>query len=71
MVTMNARELNHFLGLRLCNTAQWEIRELAGLMLEEVKIVAPKLFEKAGPPCTNGACPEGKRSCGKPWNCKK
>lgn len=67
MVTMNARELNHFLGLRLCNKAQWEIREMAGLMLDDLKIAAPKLFEHAGPPCLNGACPEGKRSCGKPW----
>ena len=67
MVTMNARELNNFFGLRLCEMAQWEIREMSSLMLEEVKIVAPKLFEHAGPPCARGACPEGKRSCGKPW----
>ena len=67
MVTMNARELNHFFSLRCCGRAQWEIREMAGLMLEEVKIIAPKVFEKAGPPCAYGSCPEGKRSCGKPW----
>ena len=67
MMTMNARELDHFFGLRLCNCAQWEIREMAGLMLEEVKVIAPKLFEKSAPPCAHGACPEGKRSCGKPW----
>jgi len=30
-----------------------------------VKAVAPHLFEKAGPPCLRGACPEGKRSCGR------
>lgn len=67
MVTMNARNLHKFFGLRCCGRAQWEIREMAGLMLEEVKIVAPKVFEKAGPPCAYGPCPEGSRSCGKPW----
>ena len=41
-----------------------EIRELATQMLQEVKAVAPHLFEKAGPPCLRGACPEGKMSCG-------
>lgn len=71
MLTMNARELNKFFGLRLCNVAQWEIRNMATLMLEEVKVVAPKLFEHAGPPCAYGACPEGKRSCGKPWKKEK
>lgn len=70
MVTMNARNLHKFFGLRCCGRAQWEIREMAGLMLEEVKIVAPKVFEKAGPPCAYGPCPEGSRSCGKPWRKK-
>lgn len=28
-LTMNVRELRHFFSLRLCNRAQWEIRELA------------------------------------------
>ena len=66
MMTMNARELRHFFSLRCCNRAQWEIRELAWRMLKEVCVVAPELFENAGPGCLRGACPEGKRSCGKP-----
>lgn len=70
MVTMNARNLHKFFGLRCCGRAQWEIREMASLMLEEVKIIAPKVFEKAGPPCAYGPCPEGSRSCGKPWRKK-
>lgn len=41
-----------------------EAAELATQMLQEVKAVAPHLFEKAGPPCLRGACPEGKMSCG-------
>lgn len=65
ILTMNARELLHFFSLRCCGRAQWEIRELAWQMLELVKPLAPVLFETAGPPCLCGACPEGKRSCGK------
>lgn len=66
VVTMNARELNHFFNLRLCNRAQWEIRCLAAKMLEEVKKVAPVLFESAGPNCDRlGFCTEGHLSCGR------
>ncbi|MGI6254009.1 MAG: FAD-dependent thymidylate synthase [Acutalibacter sp.] len=65
IMTMNARSLLNFFSNRCCNRAQWEIRELATQMLKEVKAVAPHIFEKAGPPCLRGACPEGKMSCGK------
>ncbi len=66
VVTMNARELNHFFGLRLCERSQWEIRELAERMLREVRKVAPVLFSKAGPRCESlGYCPEGELSCGR------
>lgn len=67
IMTMNARELRHFFSLRCCNRAQWEIRELARRMLAECRVVAPELFRDAGPGCVRGACPEGKRSCGKPY----
>lgn len=62
IVTMNARELLHFFTLRTCNSAQWEIRELAWKMLDLVKELAPTIFSDAGPPCFRGPCPEGK-SC--------
>jgi thymidylate synthase (FAD) len=65
MVTMNVRELRHFFGLRCCNRAQWEIRELADLMLGLCKTKAPVLFADAGPGCVRGRCPEGK-PCGRP-----
>jgi len=64
LVTMNARELMHFFNLRCCNRAQWEIRELAFKMLALVHNVAPNIFTNAGPSCVNGACSEGKMSCG-------
>jgi thymidylate synthase (FAD) len=65
MVTMNARELLHFFRLRCCNRAQWEIRHLAEEMLGLVKQVSPVIFEKAGPGCLAGPCPEGEYTCGK------
>lgn len=66
VVTMNGRELLHFFNLRCCTRAQWEIRELAEKMLEQVKEVAPILFENAGASCVaTGKCPEGKKSCGR------
>ncbi len=64
--TFNARSLHNFFKLRCCTRAQWEIRKLADKMLEEVKKVAPILFEKAGPPCiSEGICREGAMSCGR------
>ena len=65
VMTMNARELLHFFSLRMCNRAQWEVREAAWRMYELVYPLAPSVFELAGPGCAHGACPEGKRSCGR------
>lgn len=63
IVTMNARELNHFFNLRCCNRASREIREVAEEMLKLVYPIAPHLFKNAGPSCVCGACPEGNMSC--------
>ena len=64
LVTMNARELQHFLSLRCCSRAQWEIRSVAWQMLELAYQAAPALFENTGPGCLRGPCPEGKKCCG-------
>lgn len=64
IMTINARSLMNFFRHRCCNRAQWEIRAVADQMLSLVLQVAPDLFKKAGPPCLNGACPEGKMTCG-------
>jgi len=45
IVTMNGRELRHFISLRAEKDAQWEIRALAIEMLKQVYQVAPILFE--------------------------
>ncbi|MFW5855800.1 MAG: FAD-dependent thymidylate synthase [Bacillota bacterium] len=66
MVSYNARSLIHFIKLRTCNRAQWEIRSIGRQMLTAVKKVAPVLFENVGPPCVmEGKCPEGELSCGR------
>ena len=67
VTTMNIRELLHFFSLRCCNRAQWEIRAVACRMLELARPTAPFIFAQAGPGCVRGACPEGKMSCGRPW----
>lgn len=65
IVTMNARELRHFFSLRCCERAQWEIKQLADMMLALVREVAPSLFEDAGARCKQlGYCPEA-RGCGR------
>jgi len=62
VVSCNARALLHFLELRTCNMAQWEIRWLGHLMRGEAQKVAPEVFKFAGPTCmTQGICWEGSR----------
>lgn len=60
IVTMNARELWHFLTLRLCKKAQWEIRALARAMRDWAcsQYGFPLLFKRCGPPCAFGECRE-------------
>lgn len=65
VLTMNARTLLHFFNKRCCERAQWEIRDMADLMLAEAKKAAPFIFKNAGPGCVCGPCPEGPMSCGK------
>ena len=65
IMTMNAREILHFLSLRECNRAQWEIRKLAEEIRQICAKVSPALFEKAGAGCRRGRCPE-MRPCGRP-----
>lgn len=67
VVTMNVRELLHFLELRCCKRAQWEIRDLALRMLELAEPTAPYIFMDAGASCRRGACREGKMTCGDPY----
>lgn len=66
LMTMDGKALIHFLGLRNCNRAQWEVRALADMMLEQLREVDPEVFNHAGPYCYQlGYCPEGRHTCGK------
>jgi len=67
VVTMNVRELLHFLELRCCRRAQWEIREVALRMLELAEPTAPYIFMDAGAACRRGPCTEGKMACKDPY----
>lgn len=63
---MNGRELLHFMKLRTCNRAQWEIRACAIELLRQLRSESPVVFGCFGPSCfVTGKCPEGRLSCGK------
>ena len=67
VVTMNARTMLNFFEHRLCERAQWEIKEMAYLMLEQVKKVSPHIFRNSGPSCVSKSkCKEGDMSCRHP-----
>ena len=67
LMTINARELNHFLQLRTCRRAQWEIRGVARQMLKLLQDYSEDIFWVFGPSCAvKGRCPEGRLSCGHP-----
>jgi thymidylate synthase (FAD) len=62
VVTMNCRQLLHFFRERCCTRAQWEIRSLAGRMLDVCRRELPAVFENAGAKCEQlGYCPEGEK----------
>lgn len=63
---MNGRELLHFMKLRTCTRAQWEIRACAVELLRQLRAACPSVFRCFGPSCfVSGVCPEGRLSCGK------
>ena len=64
LMTMNARELVHVSGLRLCRRSQWEIRKLFNKVKEEVAKVAPVIARHLEPKCIElGYCDE-QETCG-------
>ena len=63
-IKMNAAALRDWFQIRLCNRAQFEIRDLARKMYRLCTIAAPALFEGSGPSCkVLGYCPENDRQC--------
>ena len=67
MISMNLREMIHFMKLRTCRRAQWEIQGVARKMLGLLARREPEVFRVLGPSCVYGPCPEGKMSCGRPY----
>ena len=68
VTNMNGKTLEHILRLRECTKAQWETREMAYGMHEELnKELGCEIFSKVlGPTCvTEMFCGEGKESCGR------
>lgn len=65
VTTMNARNIQWVCRLRCCNKAQWQIRNIANQIANQVKKIAPLIGKGIGPTCiTNHICNEGRESCG-------
>lgn len=66
VTNMDGATLEHFLRLRTCNKAQWEIRNIANEMRNLVRDNTIYYGKILGPTCeVKGICNEGKESCGK------
>ena len=76
ITNMNGKTIEHILRLRECNKAQWETRDIARGIHDEIKkIEGAEIFSSVlGPTCeTTGMCYEGRECCGKVYtlkNCK-
>lgn len=76
ITNMNGKTIEHILRLRECNKAQWETRQIARGIHDEIKKLdgAEEFSKVLGPTCeTEGMCYEGKECCGKVYtlkNCK-
>jgi thymidylate synthase (FAD) len=46
VVTMDFRSWLHFLKLRLDKTAQWEIRQVAQMIYQQLKVISPEVFDE-------------------------
>jgi thymidylate synthase (FAD) len=55
-MTIDGRNLVHFLNHRMCNKAQWEVRGVAIKMYNQLKQVAPHLAKYVSPVCEDCNC---------------
>lgn len=58
LVSMNARAFIEQCEKRLCNKAQWEIREMFYKMKESIKDYYPTVYALCNPPCVKDKCKE-------------
>lgn len=66
IVTMNARAFIEAGQKRICNKAQWEIREMFRQMRTLIKDIYPTVYDLTKPNCLKGGCTE-KKPCGNPY----
>lgn len=74
ITNMDGKTLKHILALRECTKAQWETRQMASSLHDEIrKLPTAQVFETIlGPTCvTQGICNEGKECCGKVYALSK
>lgn len=65
-IAFNIEGLMRLANVRLCNRAEYPIRTLTKMMIDEVIKVEPRYKPYLVPQCVKiGKCPEGKHSCGK------
>lgn len=65
ITSTNARIDCEVMVERLCNTAQWEIREMYEKKFQMLEPTSKTIYVHAIPPCVFGQCKEGKLTCGK------
>ncbi len=64
--------LRYFTKMRVCKKAQWEIRNIALDMINELEIFAQNYTSIIGASCmVDGICPEGKEMCKSPYEKKR
>ena len=69
---INGRELLIMSRLRCCKRAQWEVRDLVREMISLVQAKSKLYGDYLGAPCEiEGICPEGKHSCGNPYEYRR
>lgn len=66
IVSMNARAFIEAGQKRICNKAQWEIREMFRQMRNLIKDIYPTVYDMTKPNCLKGGCTEAK-PCGSPY----
>jgi thymidylate synthase (FAD) len=66
IVTMNARAFIEAGSKRICNKAQWEIRNMFRKMRKSIKYIYPTVYEMTKPNCQKNGCAE-KYPCKNPY----
>ena len=65
--SMNAESMLHYLNVRMCNDAQWEIRSVANALRTGTRFIYPHIFEVSGPSCVTDDKCRGRGN----YSCKK